>query len=180
MPADQLVDQVAGDVVDVEPAVGAASAADPGVEDHLQQDVAQLLAHGHRVVVDDRVVGLVRLLEQVAAQRGVRLLGVPRAAAGRAQPVHDGDDVQQPGPRGLGAPVDDRGGIRQRRPRSHRTTTSSVLARRHRGVGDVGHRPALGAQRRRGGGGAGQRDQRPPARRPRASRPRPAGRAGGD
>ena len=53
----------------------------PGVEDDLQQDVAELLAHRDRVVVDDRVVGLVRLLEQVAAQRGVRLLGVPRAAA---------------------------------------------------------------------------------------------------
>ena len=81
VPADQLVDQVAGDVVDVEPALGGRLGGHPGVEDDLQQDVAELLAHRHRVVVDDRVVGLVRLLEQVAAQRGVRLLGVPRAAA---------------------------------------------------------------------------------------------------
>ena len=32
---------------------------DPRVEDDLQEHVAELLAHGHRVVVDDRVVGLV-------------------------------------------------------------------------------------------------------------------------
>jgi hypothetical protein len=81
VPADQLVDQVAGHRVDVEPAVGGGLGGDAGVEDDLQQHVPELLAHGGRVVVDDRVVGLVRLLEQVAAQRGVRLLRVPGAPA---------------------------------------------------------------------------------------------------
>ena len=68
VPADQLVDQVARDVVDVEPASGLPLGGHPRVEHHLQQDVAELLAHPGRVVVHDRVVGLVRLLEQVAAQ----------------------------------------------------------------------------------------------------------------
>ena len=82
MPADKLVDQVTRDRVDVEPAGRCAFGGDPRVEDHLQQDVAELLAHGGRVVVDDLVVGLVRFLEQVAAQRRVGLLGVPGAASG--------------------------------------------------------------------------------------------------
>src|SRR5439155_2689263 len=97
VPADELVDQVTGHVVDVEAAAGLGLGGDPGVEDDLEQDVAQLLAHRGGVVVHDRVVGLVRLFQQVPAQRGVGLLGVPRTAAGRAQPVHDGDDVEQPG-----------------------------------------------------------------------------------
>src|SRR4051794_5204328 len=66
--AHQLVHQVAGDLVDGEPAAGPCLGGHPGVEDHLQQDVAQFLPHRDRVVVDDRVVGLVRLLEQVPAQ----------------------------------------------------------------------------------------------------------------
>ena len=81
VPPDELVDQVTGDAVDVEPALRRCLGRHARVEGDLQQDVAELLAHRHRVVVDDRVVGLVRLLEQVAAQRGVRLLGVPGAAA---------------------------------------------------------------------------------------------------
>ena len=100
----------------------------PGVEDHLQQDVAELLAHRRRVVVDDRVVGLVRLLEQVAAQRGVRLLGVPGAAARRAQPVHDRDDVEQPGPGGLRRPGHDLDAGIGASCGAARTTTSSPSA----------------------------------------------------
>ena len=44
----------------------------------------------------DRVERLVRLLEQVAREGGVRLLRVPRAAAGTAQPRHDAHEVEQP------------------------------------------------------------------------------------
>ena len=43
---------------------------------------AMALREAGEPVVDDGVVGLVRLLQQVPAQRGVGLLGVPRAAAG--------------------------------------------------------------------------------------------------
>ena len=38
------------------------------------------------------------LLEQMARERLVRLLGVPRAAAGTAQPRHDPDEIEQPLP----------------------------------------------------------------------------------
>ena len=44
----------------------------------------------------DRLGRLVGLLDEVRHQRLVGLLGVPGAAAGRAQPVHHGDEVEQP------------------------------------------------------------------------------------
>ena len=68
---------------------------DPGVEEHLQQHVTELVTQGVGVVVLQRLVGLVGLFEQVRRQAAVGLLGVPRAAAGRAQPVHDGDGFEQ-------------------------------------------------------------------------------------
>ena len=181
VPADQLVDQVTGDVVDVEPAVRGGLGGDPGVEDDLQQHVAELLAHGHRVVVDDRVVGLVRLLEQVAAQRGVRLLGVPGAAAGRAQPVHHRDDVEQPRTgrlRGAGhstAPAAS-GDLRRARPGRPRRPAQPPPRRRAR----RSTVQPVGPQGVRGRRGPGQRDERPARRRPPASRPGRAGRADGD
>ena len=149
---------------------------DPGVEDHLQQDVAELLAHGGRVVVDDRVVGLVRLLEQVAAQRGVRLLGVPRAAARRAQPVHHRDDVEQPGAGRFGGAVDDLGARGHLVRRGEDDDVRRSACRRVRDVGDV---PAVGPQRVRGGRGTGQRGERAGRRRAPASPPGSAGPAGG-
>ncbi len=61
-----------------------------GVEDHLQQNVAELLGEvGGRPVLDgiDRLVGL---LQQVGAQGAMRLLPIPRAAVRRAQTRADG------------------------------------------------------------------------------------------
>ena len=117
------------------------------------------------VVVDDRVVGLVRLLEQVAAQRGVRLLGVPGAAAGRAQPVHDGDDVEQPGAGRLRAR---RTTTRRRARRSAaRQDDASRAAPPRREVGHVGDvqpsaRSAAAVPRHRAGRPAGGPGERPP------------------
>ena len=48
------------------------------------------------VAVLQRLVDLVGLFEQVGHQRRMGLLGVPGAAAGGPQPVHDGHDLEQP------------------------------------------------------------------------------------
>ena len=56
------------------------------VEDDLEQQVAELARELRGRARVERVVDLVRLLEQVVAQRGVGLLPVPRAAVGLAQP----------------------------------------------------------------------------------------------
>ena len=84
MAVDELGDQVGGHVVDVEPTLVARGLrGDPGVEQHLQQHVAEFLADRCPVTVFDRLGQLVGLLDQVPDQRLVSLLGVPRAAAGR-------------------------------------------------------------------------------------------------
>jgi hypothetical protein len=73
------------------------------VQDDLEQHIAQLLAQGAQLVRRDRVVRLVRLLQEVAreglvgAVRAVVHSGPqPRVTARRDQPVHDGHDVEQP------------------------------------------------------------------------------------
>ena len=91
----QLVDEQPGDGVDVE-ALVPGLLRHPGMEDDLEQDVAELLGQVPAVAGRDGVHGLVRLLDEVRRQALVRLLGVPGAPAGRAQPVHRGHDVQQP------------------------------------------------------------------------------------
>ena len=93
MAADQLLDDVAGDVVDVERLVGVLSG-DPRVEHHLEQQVTELLAQVVAVAGLDRLDRLVGLLDEVAHQRLVRLLAVPGALA--TQPVHHRDQVEQP------------------------------------------------------------------------------------
>jgi hypothetical protein len=65
--------------------------ADAGEEDRLEQEVAELVAQLGRRPLIDRLEHLVRLLEDEAAQRGVRLLAVPGASAGLPQPGHDPD-----------------------------------------------------------------------------------------
>ena len=122
MPPDQLVGQLPCDVVDVEAAVRPRRlGGDPGVEEHLQQHVAELLADGGDVVRLHRLDQLVALLDEVAQQRGVGLLGVPGAAAGRAQPIHHRDRVQQPGSR--------RVRLAREPPRTRRATGDSVRVR---------------------------------------------------
>ena len=95
VPPDQLGRQRVGHVIDGEPAIGGgALGGDPGVEEHLEQDVADLFPQRGHVVGLDRLGRLVRLFKQVPKERGVRLLPVP--GAGRPQRVHDRDQLEQP------------------------------------------------------------------------------------
>ena len=96
VPGDQLGDQVGGDRVNVE--TTGLLLRDPGVEEHLQQDVTKLFADCRKVVVFQRLVQLVGLLDEVGHQRAVGLLGVPGAATRRTQPVHHCSRIQQGGP----------------------------------------------------------------------------------
>ena len=66
-----------------------------GMKNDLQQDIAQLLAQRRRVLAVDGVHHLPRLLQHLAAQGRVRLRGVPRAAARRAQQMNDLPQILQ-------------------------------------------------------------------------------------
>ncbi len=99
----ELRREVGGDVVDGERV--RLLARDARVEQHLQEQVAELLAHPGAVVGLDGVGELVRLLEEVPHERDVRLLAVPRAPARGVEAVHDGDDVAQRVGRGAGRAV---------------------------------------------------------------------------
>ena len=104
--AHQLVDEQPGDGVDVE-GLGAGLLGHPRVEDDLQQHVAELLGEVGPVAALDGVQRLVGLLDEVGRQALVGLLGVPGAATRRAQPVHGGDDVEQPAALHVPRPDDD-------------------------------------------------------------------------
>ena len=101
MAGDELVGGRGGDVVDGEQAV---LLGDPRVEDHLHEDVAELLA---QVVVRadlDRVDELGRLLDEMLDEGAVRLGGVPRAVG--AQSVdHPHEPLELGAPRAGVAPV---------------------------------------------------------------------------
>ena len=90
---DELLDEALRDVVDVPTAVVGGHLR---VEHDLEQHVAELVAHRVVVAGVDRLEQLVRLLEQVTRERLMRLLGVPRAPAGAAQPRHHAHEVEQP------------------------------------------------------------------------------------
>ena len=87
VPGDQLVGDAAGDVLEGEPVRGLGG--DLGVEDHLEQQIAELLPKMIMVAGLDRLDRLAGLLDQVLHQREVGLLGVPRALP--AQPGHHRD-----------------------------------------------------------------------------------------
>ena len=87
MPADQLLVDVVGDVLEVELALLFREA---GVKHDLDQHVAQFLAHVRVVPPVDRIDQLARLIDQAAHQRGMRLLLVPGTTAGAAEPRHRG------------------------------------------------------------------------------------------
>ena len=70
------------------------------VEDHLEQQVAELAGELRGRAALERVVDLVRLLEEVVPQRVVRLLPVPRAAVGL--PEAGGDPGHPPRRREVG------------------------------------------------------------------------------
>ena len=67
---------------------------DRRVEVDLQQQVAELLTQVLGVAGVDRLEGLVRLLEQVARQRAVCLLCLPRALG--PQSAHHRDELDEP------------------------------------------------------------------------------------
>ena len=92
VPMDQLLDQPLRHVVHVPPAV---VGRDLRVERDLEQQIAELVADRVGVIGVDRLEQLVRLLEQVARERLVRLLRVPRAAARRTQPRLHADQVEE-------------------------------------------------------------------------------------
>src|SRR5204863_4108327 len=82
-----------GDLGCVEPAF---LSRDLGVHRNLQQEVAELLPHLGVVAAVDRLEQLISLLEEVLAQRFVRLLAVPWAAVRGAKRVHDLEDRTDP------------------------------------------------------------------------------------
>lgn len=81
MPSDELVHQPIGDLINTE-RVLSIRFADPRLKHGLQQHITQFLAHVVTVVSLHRVDVFVGFLEQILEQRLVRLLAVPRAAAG--------------------------------------------------------------------------------------------------
>ena len=91
-PVTQLAHQGVGDIVDAE-GVFRRVLGDAGVEQDLQQYVAEFVAHFLGVAAADRVEEFVGFLQQVAMQRVVGLFAFPRSR--RPQPVHDFDRVDQ-------------------------------------------------------------------------------------
>jgi hypothetical protein len=83
---------------------------EPGQEDDLEKEIAQLFAEAGEVPAVESVHDFVALLDQIAAQRGVGLLPVPRATARAAEPVHDGNEVVERAQRGHGCFLDLPGG----------------------------------------------------------------------
>ncbi len=90
MAADELVGNPAGHVVEVEAAL---TGGDLGVEEHLQQQVTELLAQVGVVARLDRVQHLAGLLDQIGRQAAVGLFRVPGASLAQGghhpcQPYH--------------------------------------------------------------------------------------------
>ncbi len=86
MAAGQLVGDAVADVREIEATL---LARDARLEDHLKEQIAELLAVILVVAALDRLDHLVRFFEQIGRQRAQRLLSVPRATIGAAQLVHD-------------------------------------------------------------------------------------------
>ena len=59
----------------------------------MRRNIPQLLSEGGHVVVVDGLHGLAGLLQEVAADGLVGLLGVPGAAAGGPEDAHDGQHI---------------------------------------------------------------------------------------
>jgi hypothetical protein len=66
------------------------------VEDDLEEQVTELAGELRRRAALERVVDLVRLLEEVLPERLVGLLAVPRTAVGLPQSIADGRHGPQP------------------------------------------------------------------------------------
>src|SRR5262249_11030949 len=63
--------------------------------DHLEEDVAELVAERRRVAAVDGVQHLVGLLDEIRTEGRVRLLAVPRTTTRRPQPRHDVDETAE-------------------------------------------------------------------------------------
>ena len=92
MPRHHLRGHVRRDVLDVEVLAGRVRG-EVGVEQHLVEHVAELLDHLVAVARLDRVDELPALLDEVLHEALVGLLGVPRAAARRAEQGDGGDEL---------------------------------------------------------------------------------------
>jgi hypothetical protein len=91
MAGDHLVDQAARDVVEGE---GATFLGHAGMEDHLEQQVAEFLAQVAHVAARDRVRDLVGFLDRVGRDGREVLRDVPRASIARvAEPCHHGEEA---------------------------------------------------------------------------------------
>ena len=64
-----------------------------GLENDLEQEIAELFAMLGGVVQVDRFEDLVGLLDQIALERTERLLAIPRAAVWSEQALHDGHQL---------------------------------------------------------------------------------------
>jgi hypothetical protein len=72
---------------------GAALGGKVGVEDDLEQKVAEFLAEVGVIGIGDGVNGLAGFLEESGAEGFVGLLAVPRATVGRAEEADDGAEA---------------------------------------------------------------------------------------
>ena len=82
----ELIGDGGGDGVEIE---GAPLARDPGVEDGLEEEVAELFAQGVVVAGIYGVEGFVGFFEKALAERLMGLLAVPRTTMRREQEIHD-------------------------------------------------------------------------------------------
>ena len=81
MSVDHLGAHAVGDIADVETVTRLHG--DRAVHQHLEEQVAQLLAQVAALEAVDRLEHLVGLLEEIRPQTAVRLLTIPRTAARR-------------------------------------------------------------------------------------------------
>ena len=128
------------------------------VHQDLDEEISELLAQARGVARVDGLGDLVALLQQVAAQRLVRLVPVPGAAARGVEPLDDGAQGQDGAVILLGGQRRDEPGPRVVGKEIHRRLP------RRRALDDAGRvrgRVARGQERARLGVGGGEYQQRP-------------------
>ena len=101
MPPDQFASNGIHGVRDLEPAFFCSNLR---VKYALEQHVAELGGKRVEIAAIDRLDRLVRFLEQVWAERRVRLLTIPRTPVRRSQDLHDANEAREcrGGPPGAG------------------------------------------------------------------------------
>lgn len=72
-------------------------ASDLGVEEDLEEEIAEFFCEFGVIMAFQRVEDFVGLFDQVGAKRGVRLFAVPRTATGSTEPRHDGHKLVEGG-----------------------------------------------------------------------------------